>query len=92
MRRRHRIQSIYMNRNERNVGFGLVTREGSVFFPLNSRDPKRRLRHFLPHIVDELLCSNFYSLKELENLLLGRYVYGISTEIFRNEMISKILT
>jgi len=76
VRRRHRIKAVYVSTKV--MGFGLQTNGGQVFFALGKKYTIRKLMWHLPHISEELIESDPNTREELEDLLLGRYVYGRS--------------
>lgn len=76
---------------QRKPAFGLLTNGGSVWFAFGTRRFSSALRHHLPHIYKELMDEKPRSLEDLERILLGRYVYGRSTETSHEGMIHKIL-
>jgi hypothetical protein len=91
MRKRHRIKAI--RTSDYHHGFGIFTNGGGVWFNFgNLPFCKSKLKSALPHIYDELITKKPQTKKELETILLGRYVYGRSRDYTRDGISSKILS
>lgn len=84
MRRKHRVHSI--SRSKSGKAMMVHTNGGSVGFAFDdSFIPK--LKRFFPHLV-HLFKDN----PELNEFLVGRYIYGETREASAGGMVVKVLT
>lgn len=84
MRRRHRVHSISVSKSGKAIM--VHTKGGSVGFAFNDR-LLSKLEYYFPH-----LTHLFESTVELNELLVGRYIYGKTEEVMLGDTIVKRLT